>query len=260
MGYAKVVADAGYQYHMYTLGNATFGYGVNSEGLATSGATINADQATMTYGQNYTSNWKSSGKFVAPLATHMMLASCKNVEEAIAFIENPLAPFDFEGNMLISDRDGNAAILESVGIYHQIIRYDHSPGIFASGNYPHRRADGMFDIGSGWGWAANTMLREWRLNQILEELGGQVSLADAFRIMAEQSEPGNITQLGFDNPGSLSSTNSYMAVSRTGELWISDGPPNLVEYVRYALDAIPEPGMSAVMVAIAMGLLGRRRG
>ena len=48
-------------------------------------------------------------------------------------------------------------------------------------------------------------------------------------------EPGNMNQHTFDNVGLLYSTSSVIAVARTGDLYISNGPPDQVQYVRYRL-------------------------
>jgi len=234
MGYLKIVPDEGYPLHMYTLGGWWFGYGVNSEGLCTSGATINCDDATDKAGQRKTAEWGAAGKRVAPIGTVMMLATCKDVEEAIAFIENPEAPFSFTGNMLLVDRQGNAAVLESVGILHNIRRYD-GKGVFSGTNYSHARPDGLFAPGSNWGWHANGLFREKFVGDIMDSLNGQVSLKDAFWIMETHFLPGGMCQHGFENPAGLVSTCSCIAVSRTSELFITNGPPCTVHYERYRL-------------------------
>jgi WD40 repeat protein len=235
LGYVKVLPRQGYAYHMYTLNHWSFGYGINSEGLCTSGATINCDAQTEAAGAKATREWKQAGKLVAPLGTHLMLAMCKNVDEAIAFIENPVGPFEFTGNMLLVDRAGNAAILESVGIYHQIHRY-HGQRVFATGNYPHERADGLFRCGTNWGWGANTMLRERLLDRLLAGTNGRVSLKDAFWLLETHALPGGMCQHVFENPAGLYSSTSSLAVARTGELYLSAGPPCQVQYVRFTLD------------------------
>jgi hypothetical protein len=122
-----------------------------------------------------------------------------------------------------------------VAIFHQILRRKDEP-VFASGNYSHARGDGLFQCGSNWGWAANTMLRERALAPLLAERKGQVSLADAFRLMESHALPGNMCQHIFENPALLFSSCSYLAVARTADLYISTGPPCQVQYVRYALN------------------------
>ena len=52
----------------------------------------------------------------------MLLSMCRNVDEAVTMIQNPDAPMEFTGNMLLLDRAGNAARVESVGIDHQVFR------------------------------------------------------------------------------------------------------------------------------------------
>ena len=234
MGYVKVVPDAGHRYHMYTLGNATFGYGVNDAGLSTSGATINCDAETDRRGREETKRRLAGGAMTAPLGMHMLMASCATVDEAVRFVTRADAPLDFTGNLLLADRAGNAAVLESVGTYQQVLRRRRGD-LATMGNYPHRRTDGLFDIGANWGWAANTMLRERLVRSLVDEWKGQVSLADALAIMATQTEPGGMCQHVFDNVGLLYSTCSSIAVLKTGDLYISHGPPDRVEYVRYRL-------------------------
>lgn len=236
LGYVKVIPDVGYPYHMYTLGDWSFGYGVNAAGLCTSGATINCDKETEQRGEQTTAAWLKAGRPLAPLGVHMMLATCKDVAEAVAFIENPRAPFSFTGNMLLVDRAGNAAILESVGIFHQI-RRRQAEAVFATGNYAHVRSDGLFQCGDNWGWAANTMLREQALAEVLAAHKGQIPLAEAVRLMESHTLPGNMCQHVFENPGQLYSSCSCIAVALTGELFISNGPPCQVQTVRYTLEA-----------------------
>ncbi|HLF95151.1 MAG TPA: hypothetical protein VJB14_16915, partial [Planctomycetota bacterium] len=235
LAYMKVLPDKGYAYHVYECGTWTNGYGVNSEGLSTSGASINCDAATTDAGRRETQAWKAAGGLTAPLGSHMMLATCRTVEEAVAFIEDKEAPFDFEGNMLIVDRAGNGARLESVGIKRQIHRYDAKRDrFFISGNYPHESADGLFKIGSDWGWAANTMRRERRLEEQGGATLGRHSLADATALM-ETHGPGGMCQHVHDNIGRLFTSTSFLAVTRTGDLWLSHGPPCRTRYVAFRL-------------------------
>lgn len=234
LAYMKVIPDKGYPYHVYECGSWQNGYGVNSEGLSTSGASINCDGGTTSVGRRGLQDWKAAGKVTAPLGSHMMLATCKNVEEAIAFIENPNAPFEFEGNMLLVDRAGNAARLESVGIHRQIHRYDAKKDrFFVAGNYPHEGQGGLFKIGPDWGWAANTMMRE---RQIEELVGPKkaVSLRDVFMVM-ESHGAGGMCQHIFENVGKLFSNNHFIAVCRTGDLWLSQGPPCKARYAKFSL-------------------------
>ena len=209
---------------------------MNSEGLSTTGASINCDNGTTGVGRKELQDWRSSGKLTAPLGSHLMLAMCKNVDEAIAFIENPEAPFEFEGNMLLVDREGKAARMESVGIKRQIFRFDpmaRDPGFFVSGNYSHESKDGLFKVGPDWGWAANTMMRE----RLIWDLAGrkrEVGLKEAFRIM-ESHAAGGMCQHLSDNAGRLYSSTSYLASCRTSELWLSHGPPCQIRYTRFSL-------------------------
>ena len=80
------------------------------------------------------------------------------------------------------------------------------------------------------------MLRERLVESLVRQRGGQVSLDDAFLIMATRAEPGGMCQQTFDNVGTLYSTCSAIAVLRNGDFYISHGPPSQVEYVRYRLD------------------------
>ncbi len=235
LAYMKVLPDKGYAYHVYECGTWTNGYGVNSEGLSTSGASINCDAGTTAAGRRETQAWRAAGRLTAPLGSHMMLAGCRTVEEAVAFIEDREAPFEFEGNMLIVDRAGNAARLESVGIKRQIQRYDGKKDrYFVAGNYPHESGDGLFKIGPDWGWAANTMRRERRLEEQGGVRLGRHSLADAVTLM-ETHGPGGMCQHIHDNIGGLYTSTSFLAVTRTGELWLSHGPPCRTRYVRFMI-------------------------
>ena len=82
MRYVKVLPDAGYRYHMYTLNRATFGYGVNEAGLSTSGATINCDANTERVGNQETQRRLDRGQATAPMGMHMLLAMCADVDQA----------------------------------------------------------------------------------------------------------------------------------------------------------------------------------
>jgi hypothetical protein len=165
----------------------------------------------------------------------MLLSMCRNVDEALAMIENPAAPLEFTGNMLLLDRAGNAARVESVGIDHQIFRRDpRQHGFFVAGNYPHQRADGLFGIGSNWGWAANTMLRERFLADYTGTRADRLGLRDVIAIM-QSHEAGGMCQHIYDNPGHLYTSCSFIAVTRSSELWLSQGPPCQMQYVRHTL-------------------------
>jgi hypothetical protein len=231
LGYLKVVPAKGYPFHIY------MSVGVNSEGLSTSSATLNEDERTRAADFKALEDWKRSGKHVMPPAVSMwmLLSMCRNVEEALAMIRNPEAPLEFTGNMLLLDRAGNAARVESVGIDHQIFRGGKDSGFFVAGNYPHERADGMFRIGPRPGWAANTMLRERFLEQYAGGRQGRLSLQDVVSLM-QTHEAGGMCQHIYDNPGQLYTSCSYIAVTRTSELWLSQGPPCQVHYVRHNLE------------------------
>jgi len=237
LGYLKVKPTRGYAYQMYIMPprNWSHGYGVNSEGLSTSGATLNCDGETTRKGRAVTADWIQSGKAVAPIPMNMILAMCKNVDEAIAFIEDAEAPLDFEGNLLLVDRAGKAARVESVGIFRQVIRHDgKGPGCFVAGNYANPRTDGFFRPGT-WEWAANTMLRERFLTEVVGVKPDRMSLKDVFRAM-ETHAAGGMCQHVVENPGSLYSSTSFVAVTRTSELWLSHGPPCQVRTLKYTLD------------------------
>ncbi|MEO7652199.1 MAG: hypothetical protein ABIZ80_17175, partial [Bryobacteraceae bacterium] len=231
LSYQKVVPDKGYPFHTYMM------YGINSEGLSTSGATLNEDAATLRRGTDLAREWKSAGKPLLPhsVAMWMVLAMCRTVDEALALIDNKDAPFEFTGNMMLLDRAGNAARVESAGIMHQIFRpkKDES-GFFVAGNYPHQRPDGLFGIGENWGWAANTMLRERALSSAAGDRRERISLSDVFSLMQTHG-PGGMCQHIHDNAALLYSSCSYIAITRTSDLWLSSGPPCQVRYVRYRL-------------------------
>jgi len=241
-GYMKVLPAKGYKFHIYTLGGWSFGYGINEKGLCTGGATINCDDATMRAGKDLQRKWLAEGKVVAPLGPLMLLAHCATVDDAIAYIENKRAPYAFTGNMLLVDREGNAAVLQSAGIKHMIRRYkgpkdrmDVTLPTFAATNYTHPNDAGEFKPGRNWRWHANALLREWRVNRFVRELKGQVALKDCFWIMRTQNQPGGVCQNGFDNVGHLYTTCSYIAHPRTGDLYLTNGNPWRVHYQHYTL-------------------------
>lgn len=231
LGYIKVIPDQGYPFHIY------MNYGVNSEGLSTSGATLNEDPRSQEAARTAAAKWAAAGKHVAPKGfwMWMLLATAKNVDEAIAFIENSEAPVDIIANLLLVDRAGNAARVESLGLYHQIYRYDRNqPGFLVAGNYPHQRPDGLFGIGADWGWAANTMLREKFLLDTAGKRRDQISLREAFSHM-ETHGAGGMCQHIQDNPARLYTSCSFIAVTRTSDLWLAHGPPCQVKYYKYSL-------------------------
>lgn len=231
LGYQKVVPSNGYAFHTY------MGWGVNSEGLSTSAATLNEDEATRREGERRMAAWRASGKPVIPgaAAKWLILALARDVDEAIALIENPDAPFDLTSNMLLLDRRGNAARVASSGLLRHIGRGPPDSRFFVVGNYPHRGPGGLFGIGTNWGWAANTMLREAMLERTYGGRAASLSIEDAFTLMQTHGAGGMCQHL-HDNPGRLYSSCASIAVTRTRELWLAHGPPCEVEYVRYRLE------------------------
>lgn len=248
LGYIKMLPTEGYSYHMYYMPPGTWehGYGVNSAGLSTSGATRNADKATEAEGEQHTKEWKESGRPVAPIPMHMLLSRCRTVDEALAMIDDPEAPIWLDGNVLIVDRDGNAARVESAGLLRQVHRYGksapsaHDPkdAYFVAGNYTHDAPDGRFKAG-GWSYTTNTMLREQFLCKVAPGRMGQLSLQDVMGLM-ETHAAGGMCQHIYENRARLYTSASFLAVSRTGDLWLSQGPPCQVQYVRYTLDDEPQ--------------------
>jgi hypothetical protein len=232
LGYIKVVPDQGYAFHTY------MGVGINSEGLSVSSATLNEDPHTHAVAFTRLDEWKRSGRHLMPPGADrwMLLAMCRNVDEAVAMIQDRDAPMEFTGNMLLVDRTGNAARVESVGIDHQVFRSSGDKrGFFVAGNYPHENARGLFRIGSRPGWAANTMLREQFLRDFAEDRQGKLSLQDVISLM-QTHEAGAMCQHLYDNPGVLYTSCSFIAVCRTSELWLSQGPPCRNQYVRHKLE------------------------
>lgn len=231
LGYIKVVPSKGYPFHTY------MGVGINSEGLSISSATLNEDEHTHVVAFARLEEWKRSGRHLMPpgAAMWMILSMCRNVDEALAMIRNHDAPMEFTGNMLLVDRAGNAARFESVGIDSQVFRDQPShSGFFAAGNYPHQNADGMFRIGPRAGWAANTMMREEFLRGFAGERQGRLSLLDVISLL-QTHEAGGMCQHLYDNPGVLYTSCSFIAVTRTSELLLSQGPPCQMQYVRHKL-------------------------
>ena len=231
LGYVKVVPALGYAFHTYMH------YGVNSAGLSISGASLNEDEATSVAAHRILQAWKGSGRHTLPpaAATWMLLAMCRDVREALALICNPVAPWDSTGNLLLLDRSGRAARVESAGIERQIFRQrSRGRGFLVAGNYPHESADGRFEIGARWGQAANTMLRERFLRAFAGRRPGRLGFEDVVSLM-QSHEAGGMCQHHYDNPGQLFTVCSSLALTRTSELWLSHGPPCQVRYVRYQL-------------------------
>ena len=229
LGYIKVVPTEGYPFHVYMK------WGVNSEGLASSGATLNEAKSTRAAGQTATREWKASGRHVVPEASGMwmLLSTCRNVEEAVRFIQNENAPLERTGNMLLVDRSGDWAIVQSAGIIHQVLRRGSVEGFPSAGNYPHELPDGLFKIGA-WGQAANTMLRERFLMNVAGARMGKLGVRDVLSLMQTHG-PGGMCQHIYDNPAGIYSNTSSVAVTRTSELYLTQGPPCEVESVRYTL-------------------------
>jgi len=233
--YAKIIPDEGYRFHAYSPGGPMVAWGINSAGLSMTAASLNCDGETKRIADKRLAEWRAKGRFTAPGPwPWMVLAGCKNVDEAIALITNPEAPVAGEVNVLLVDREGNAAKVQGWGITHHVTRYDPgAKGFFVVGNYPVETPEGLFRIGA-WGWAANTMMRERFLLQVAGRRRGHIRLADAFWIM-ETHAAGGMCQHLYDNTGALFSNTSCIAVPRTGDLWLSHGPPCRVRYHRYRL-------------------------
>ncbi len=230
-GYVKVWPSQGYPFHYFES------YGVNSEGLSISGAAGCENAESDVIADRKLAAWNRAGKPTLPskLGLWLIFATCKNVEEALAVIHNPEAPFLFTGNMFLVDRAGNAARVESVVMERQVFRHRPSDrGLFIAGNFQHERPDGVFKTGHQWGWSANSMVRERFLNQFVGARQGHVSLEDVFEIM-QTHEAGGMCQHHYDDAGQLYTDCSFIAVPRTNELWLAEGPPCEVGYVRYAL-------------------------
>jgi hypothetical protein len=236
LSYMKVLPDRGYPYQVYECASWQNGYGINSAGLCIAGVAITCDKETEDCARKTAEDWTAAGKIFAPLGQHLLLATCSNVEEALAFIENPEAPLHFTGNMLLADRSSQVARMESVGIYRQIHRYDgKEERFYVCGNYPHPREDGRFRPGPEWDWAANILLRERFIWMLAGARKGRVGLKDAFGIMSSHGSVGMCLH-GFDNPAGFYSQTSFIGVPRTGELWMTHGQPCKVRYYRFTLD------------------------
>ena len=79
------------------------------------------------------------------------------------------------------------------------------------------------------------MLREAFLRDYAGPRQGHLSLPDVISLM-QSHEAGGMCQHHQDNPGQLYTSCSFLAVTRTGELWLSEGPPCVTGYVRHTLD------------------------
>ena len=78
------------------------------------------------------------------------------------------------------------------------------------------------------------MRRERRLEEQGGATLGRHSLADATALM-ETHGPGGMCQHVHDNIGRLFTSTSFLAVTRTGDLWLSHGPPCRTRYVAFRL-------------------------
>jgi len=231
LGYIRVRPSTGYAFHVYMH------HGVNAAGLTVSGATLNEDEATARAARRELERWKRSGRHTMPVAvgTWMLLAMCRNVSEALALIQSPAVPWEGTGNLLLLDRSGAAARVEAAGLSRRIFRHrGQGRKFFVAGNYPHERADGRFRIGARWGQAANTLLRERFLRDFAGRRQGRLGFRDVVTLM-QSHEAGGMCQHHHDNPGQLYTVCSSLAVARTSELWLAQGPPCQVQYVRHAL-------------------------
>ena len=232
LGYLQVHPAQGYPFHIYMH------CGINAAGLSISSATLNEDEHTDAVELKALDQWKLAGKQTLPpiVGVWMLLAMCRNVDEAIAMIDSTEAPLELEGsNMLLLDRSGAAARVESVGIEHRVYRRPATEtGFFIAGNYPHEGADGLFKLGENWGWAANTQLREQFLRDYAGARQGHLSLPEVVSLM-QTHEAGGMCQHIYDNAGQLYTTCSFIAVTRTGDLWLSEGPPSEIQYIRHSL-------------------------
>ncbi len=131
--------------------------------------------------------------------------------------------------------------MESVGILRRVFRRRAGEGgFFCAGNYPHPRSDRLFQLGANWGQAANTHLRERFLETHARPLQGRLDIPGAISLM-QTHEAGGMCQHHHDNPGQLHTVCSSIAVTRTGELFLSHGAPCQVGYVRYRLTGNPGP-------------------
>ena len=145
LGYVKVVPATGYRFHIYMH------YGINSEGFSISGATLNEDAATAAWGERRSRSGIRSGRPALPprVGIWMLLASCRTVDEALAMMRDPAAPILMGCcDMLLLDRSGRAACVESAGFhYHVYRRGGAGAGFYVSGNSPHELPDGRFKLG-----------------------------------------------------------------------------------------------------------------
>jgi hypothetical protein len=78
------------------------------------------------------------------------------------------------------------------------------------------------------------MLRERFLDNFAGERADRLSLPEVVTLM-QSHEAGGMCQHIYDNPGHLYTSCSFIAVTRTSELWLSQGPPCQVQYVRHTL-------------------------
>ena len=97
------------------------------------------------------------------------------------------------------------------------------------------RKDPHFRPGSEWTWTANALLRERFLWEFAGARKDRISLKDTFAILSTRGT-GGMALDGFNNPAGFYSMTSYVAVAKTGDLWLSHGNPSKVHFHRYPLE------------------------
>jgi hypothetical protein len=224
----------GYAFH------AMDGYGVNEKGLAIGGADVGDHTMDRQKGQKLADDWAAAGNFFVPLNSAArgnvvwLLARCATVAEAVAFLTHPTARVSFTGNMVLVDAQGEAAVFQSTGLLSVVRRPE--PGVpLTCTNYPGMKTADSFHYTGSAGLYFNGVLREGTVRRFFESCGGRLSLADAFALLSCRQEPGAICQDPPNNSASFITTTSFLAHSRTADLYLCWGNPWHTRFVRYSL-------------------------
>lgn len=232
--YLLVRPRDGYAFHSMD------GYGVNEKGLAITGANLGEHPIHTEKGKKMVDDWLSAGNFTVPIGSgargniSWILAKCATVQEAVQFLTHPVMRVSFQGNMLIMDRQGDAAIFQSTGLINLIRR--PSSNLLTCTNYPAARTkEGDFEYGLEHVYF-NGVLREKAIGYFLSLLPGKPAIKDVLELLTCRQEPGTICQNPFENSAQYITATSFLAQCKTGDLYLCWGNPWYTRFERYCLN------------------------
>jgi hypothetical protein len=232
--YLHVKPREGYAFHSMD------GYGVNEKGLAICGADLGEHPIYTEKGKKMVDDSLSAGNFTVPVGSaargniSWILAKCATVQEAVRFLTDPVARVSFQGNMLIIDRQGDAAVFQSTGLLNLIRR--PTSNLLTCTNYPAARTrEGDFEYALEHLYF-NGVLREKAIAGFVSLLPGNPSVKDMLELLTCRQEPGTICQNPFENTAQFITTTSFLAQCKTGDLYLCWGNPWYTRFDRYGLD------------------------